>query len=141
MNNNLTDPIYFVPNYEIWVHIPGFNGYEISNYGGIRSYKHYKTNPRGDYIKVYGNGLSRYVIISDNSNKRKKMFIYDLMNRSFNTDNIHPHLGTYYRGYNKLKDIPDTREEREKTGYGSYNMISDIFSSNISIDIFGNTIN
>ena len=34
-----------------WYYIPGFNGYEISNTGIVRSMKHYKKYPFGILIK------------------------------------------------------------------------------------------
>ena len=34
-----------------WYYIPGFNGYEISNTGIVRSMKHYKKYPYGILIR------------------------------------------------------------------------------------------
>lgn len=50
-----------------WYYIPGFNGYEISNDGYIRSMKHYKKYPYGLLIKPRKDGKFE---LSDNNNQR-----------------------------------------------------------------------
>lgn len=63
----------------LWYAIDGFNGYELSTTGIIRSMKHYKKYPFGIYIKP--KSISKYNVIyelSDNNNKRV----------SINKDNI-----------------------------------------------------
>ena len=65
----------------LWYYIPGFNGYEISNTGIVRSMKHYKKYPFGILIKPkeINNIIELFTIayndltyeLSDNNNERK----------------------------------------------------------------------
>ena len=64
-----------------WYYIPGFNGYEISNTGIVRSMKHYKKYPYGILIrpKEISDPLELFTKVfpeltyelSDNNNERK----------------------------------------------------------------------
>ena len=65
----------------LWYYIPGFNGYEISNTGIVRSMKHYKRYPYGMLIrpKEISNPLELFTKsfpeltyeLSNNNNERK----------------------------------------------------------------------
>ena len=68
----------FEPRY--WYYIPGFNGYEISNDGYVRSMKHYRRYPYGILIKpVSSKSKSEQettdplFILSDNNNERQRI--------------------------------------------------------------------
>lgn len=152
-NNNLISPIYYVPDdYVIWRHIPGFNGYQINNFGEVRSYKHYKRDTDyGHYMMLYPKGATKpnmvytYVVISDNRHNRKRMFTYQLMNLAFNADyidNVPENTGTYQCGFHRLKDIPTTEEERSRLGYGIYDNLAKAMTSEdtVEIDLFGNIL-
>lgn len=55
-----------------WFYIPGFNGYEISNDGYIRSMKHFMKYPYGILIKKKkDHGTDPSYELSDNNNERK----------------------------------------------------------------------
>ena len=64
----------------LWMYIDGFNGYELSNIGFIRSMKHYKQYPYGILItpKKDKNGAVIHpddpiFELSDNNNNRKTL--------------------------------------------------------------------
>ena len=64
-----------------WYYIPGFNGYEISNTGIVRSMKHYKKYPYGilikprevsDPLELFTKSFCELTYeLSDNNNERK----------------------------------------------------------------------
>lgn len=56
---------------QLWYYIPGFNGYEISDRGVVRSMKHFKKYPYGVLLhgKVLDNNDCIFTL-SDNNNKR-----------------------------------------------------------------------
>lgn len=67
-----------------WLYIPGFNGYEISNDGYVRSMKHYRRYPYGILIspvkrKPYGQSCDPLFEISDDNNKRQRIRLSQLM--------------------------------------------------------------
>lgn len=67
----------FDPNI-LWLYIPGFNGYEISTNGYIRSMKHYIKYPYGILIKPvqrepYKSSNDPLYELSDNNNKRQRI--------------------------------------------------------------------
>lgn len=77
----------------LWYYIPGFNGYEISNTGIVRSMKHYKKYPFGMLIrpretndpmdlftKLYGELTYE---LSDNNNERQVITRSELLNLAF----------------------------------------------------------
>lgn len=120
-------PVEFISLYEgpeIWESIPYFSGYQINNYGEIKSYKHYKAYEYY-YIKHYGTKNNRYVNIYNDRHEKVKMFIKDLLYIAF-TQDAH---GIYQSGINRLKDIPKTKEERKILGYGVYDNLSNNFIS------------
>lgn len=55
---------------QLWWSIPGFNGYEMSDYGFVRSMKYFQRCPFGMLIKFDSKG---YYILSDNNNDRIKI--------------------------------------------------------------------
>lgn len=66
-----------------WICINGYNGYEYSNDGLLRSMKNFKVNPTGKLLKKYKNKKGYYYILSDNNNQRKKVYeqeIIDIIN-------------------------------------------------------------
>lgn len=68
---NVNEPRY-------WFYIPGFNGYEISNDGFVRSMKHYRRYPFGIMIKPVStkseqNSTDPLFILSNNNNERKRV--------------------------------------------------------------------
>lgn len=69
----------------LWYPIQGFNGYEISDDFYLRSMKHYKLYPYGILIKAQkSKDGTDYYVLSDNSNRRRKMSITELMPKAFN---------------------------------------------------------
>ena len=57
-----------------WICIEGYNGYEYSNDGLLRSMKNFKVNPMGKLIKKYKDKKGYYFILSNNSNERVKVY-------------------------------------------------------------------
>lgn len=56
---------------QLWYYIPGFNGYEISDRGILRSMKHYKKHPFGMILQGRVNKDDDIVFtLSNNHNKR-----------------------------------------------------------------------
>ena len=67
----------------LWYPIPGYNGYEISDDGYVRSMKHFKQYPTGLLLRVKGHSTSHDPIfeLSDNNNRRirlKRSTLWDL---------------------------------------------------------------
>jgi hypothetical protein len=73
---------------EIWKPINGFQGYEISNWGRVKSYKHDKINGRLLSICVNRDGYS-YVVLRDAEKQKNYKTIHQLVARAFilNSDN------------------------------------------------------
>lgn len=77
-----------------WYYIPGFNGYEISNNGIVRSMKHFKKYPFGLLVKPreVTNVLQLFAEeydeltyeLSDNNNERQLIKRSELLNLAFN---------------------------------------------------------
>lgn len=63
-----------------WICIKGYNGYEYSNDGLLRSMKNFKVNPIGKLIKKYKNKKGYYFILSDDNNQRKKVYEQEIIN-------------------------------------------------------------
>lgn len=147
MENDLIKPYYqIIGIVNQWMHIPRFNGYQINTFGDVRSFKHYKTNEEGYYIKVeYDKHKRPYVYITDDTKTRRKMYIYELMNLAFNPYNhaLQPVIGINYCGFGqRIKDIPSTKEERAKRGYAVFDNIREAMTSEdyVTVDLFGNII-
>lgn len=68
----------------MWYMIEGFNGYELNEEGVVRSMKMMDANP-GHQIKVYYDGNGPYYKLSNNFNKRVKMYRKDLIDIVFNS--------------------------------------------------------
>ena len=69
---------------QLWYAIPGFNGYEISDKGYLRSMKHYKQYPFGILLKPV-KGTTDIFELSDNNNERVKINIARLYNIAMNS--------------------------------------------------------
>ena len=48
---------------QLWYEIPGFNGYEMSDYGLVRSMKYFQRLPFGMLIKFSGNEIYIFYLI------------------------------------------------------------------------------
>ena len=68
----------------MWVMIPGFNGYEINEYGQVRSFKMFRANP-GHIMKLDSSG--KYTLSND-MNERVRISPQELMQISFTEKNI-----------------------------------------------------
>ena len=87
----------------IWYMIKGFNGYEINEQGIVRSMKMMHANP-GGLLKQYKDKKGLYYILSNNENKRVKIYVQDLINIVFNSGNklvARPENSIYLGGRNK----------------------------------------
>lgn len=67
-----------------WFYIPGYNGYEVSNDGYLRSMKHYVKYPYGILIRPikrepYGSSTDPTFELSDNNNVRRKIRLSQLI--------------------------------------------------------------
>jgi hypothetical protein len=73
---------------ETWKPINGFSGYEISNLGRVKSYKHDRINGRLLSICVNRNGYA-YVVLRDSECKKNYKTIHQLVAHAFisNLDN------------------------------------------------------
>lgn len=63
----------------IWTCINGYNGYEWSNDGLLRSMKNFNKYPQGNLIRKYVDKKGEYFILSDNSNNRVKLYIDEII--------------------------------------------------------------
>ena len=72
---------------QLWYEIPGFNGYEMSDYGLVRSMKYFQRLPFGMLIKFSGNEI---YILSNNNNDRIKVPRKDLWDLVVNNPNPTP---------------------------------------------------
>ena len=63
----------------IWQCIKGYNGYEYSNDGLLRSMKNFNVNPMGKLLKRYHDKKGYYYMLSDNNNDRKKVYETEIM--------------------------------------------------------------
>lgn len=74
------------PN-RLWYYIDGFNGYEISNDGYLRSMKHYRRYPFGILLVPKKNNMAEIdptFELSDNHNVRQVMHRSELMQIAMN---------------------------------------------------------
>lgn len=104
----------------VWYYIPGFNGYEVSNDGYIRSMKHYLRYPYGILIspvtrEPYGSSCDPLFEISDDNNVRRRIRLSQL---------IHLAMTSNYRaaGYPRHTIItdPTSRNKYIKNENGAY---------------------
>lgn len=71
--------MYYYDNRQ-WICINGYNGYEYSNDGLLRSMKNFKVNPTGKLIKKYKDKKGYYYMLTNNSNEREKVYEVDILN-------------------------------------------------------------
>ena len=136
----------FDPNI-LWLEIEGFNGYEISTTGHIRSMKHYKKYPYGLLVKPVSSADPSNPIyeLSDDNNNRKRLHYSEIANlannnsnptkakTTMNTDNMSRNKfvkndsGAYVKVYNgrkrtvgKLSTLDDTN-----TNYAKFTIIKE----------------
>ena len=67
----------------LWYYIEGFNGYEISNDGYVRSMKHYKKYPTGILIRPKSNN-GQIFELSNDYNQRINISISELRDIAMN---------------------------------------------------------
>lgn len=60
---------------QLWYKIPGFNGYEISDHGNVRSMKNFNVYPWGNLVRITRTG---YCQLSTNQNMRVTVHVTDL---------------------------------------------------------------
>lgn len=61
----------------LWYHLEGYNGYELSSNGMIRSMKHYKKYPCGILIRPISKKGNVYEL-SNNNNERVRLTIEEI---------------------------------------------------------------
>ena len=94
------------PN-RVWLYIPGFNGYEISNDGYIRSIKHWRKYPFG-------------ILIQPRSNKKDTEPIYNITND--NNERVNISYSEIYRLAHSVTNItPGYPRKTIETNVGSRN--------------------
>lgn len=71
---------------ETWRLVPDYRNYIVSNYGEVRSFKHYISNT-SHVMKQYIDKKGKYVKISNNDNKTVKAYITDLVEKAFDPSN------------------------------------------------------
>ena len=96
-----------------WYYIMGFNGYEMSNDGYIRSMKHYKRYPYGLIIQPKKNGKREIINPEDP--------IYTLSNNNNERCDIH---------LSKIKQICESIDQKKIGGYPRPTKVVDIASRN-----------
>lgn len=76
---------------QVWFRIPGFNGYEISDYKNIRSMKFFKSHKFGTLVKYSINKDGEKVYeLSDNDNMRIKITEKEIIQNTFmNNPNLY----------------------------------------------------
>lgn len=78
---------------QLWYYIPGFNGYEISNLGNVRSMKHFKQYPYGLLIRCKKNSKGEKIFeLSNDQNERVRISDKELWNLAINN----PYTMAYY---------------------------------------------
>lgn len=68
---------------EIWKPIKGYEEYEVSNYGNVRSIKKLHRRKGPLYMKPMDNGYGYYVVTLWKKNKRKNQYIHRLVAEAF----------------------------------------------------------
>lgn len=58
----------------IWYTIKGYNGYELSNDGLLRSMKNYRKNPYGKLLTKHQDKIGYYYYLTNNNNDRVKVY-------------------------------------------------------------------
>lgn len=80
----IEDVLNIFDDARLWYYIPGFNGYEVSNDGYLRSMKHYRKHPYGILVKPvnrdsYKGSCDPLYEISDDNNKRQRIRMSQLV--------------------------------------------------------------
>lgn len=80
----IEDVLNIFDNDRYWLYIPGFNGYEVSNDGYVRSMKHFRKYPCGILIKAvdrepYKSSTDPLYELSDDNNKRQRIRLSQIM--------------------------------------------------------------
>lgn len=115
----VADVLGFDPQ-RLWYYIEGFNGYEISNDGYVRSMKHYKSYPTGMLIRPKTKDGQTFEL-SDDYNRRVKITRSELWDIAMHNKYIHAgyprktHL-TDASSRNIKAFIPPSPKPVEKTG-------------------------
>ena len=107
----------------VWYYIPGFNGYELSNDGYIRSLKHYKRYPFGILIRAKLNpkdGNDPIFELSNNNNERiniSRSQIFNLVKENKRQITGYPRLTvvTDYQSRNPRELVHKKYKEFDKT--------------------------
>ena len=100
--------------------INGYNGYEYSNDGLLRSMKNFKVNPMGKLLKKYKNKKGYYYILSDDNNNRKKVYEQEILDiiRSDKVPRIRRTYETDIDARNRIFTKP--RTSRQKINLDKY---------------------
>lgn len=110
---------------QLWYYIPGFNGYEISNLGNIRSMKHFNQYPYGLLIRCKMNNKGERIFeLSNDQNERVRISDKELWNLAMNN----PYTMPYYPRATCVSTM-DSRNnrifiKRNKTKYKKKDSIS-----------------
>lgn len=96
--NNFTplETVLDINHPRLWYYIPGYNGYEVSDDGYVRSMKHFKRYPYGLLIqaKVGKKSGEIYFEMSDDNNIRKRVSLNEIKHRAANNQYT---IGNYPR--------------------------------------------
>ena len=103
-----------------WICIEGYNGYEYSNDGLLRSMKNFKVNPMGKLIKKYKDKKGYYFILSNNSNEREKVYEQEIINiiRSDKNPSIRKTYETNIGSRNRILSKP--KHPKKKINLNGY---------------------
>ena len=103
-----------------WICIEGYNGYEYSNDGLLRSMKNFKVNPMGKLIKKYKDKKGYYFILSNNSNERVKVYEQEIINiiRSDKNPSIRKTYETNIGSRNRILSKP--KHPKKKINLNGY---------------------
>ena len=104
--------MYYYDNRQ-WICINGYNGYEYSNDGLLRSMKNFKVNPTGKLIKKYRDKKGYYFILSNNSNEREKVYEADII-KIISNDKIPRIRGTYDTDIDSRNRVLSKPKKRKK---------------------------
>lgn len=71
---------------QLWYNVPGYNGYEISNLGYVRSMKNFRVYPYGMLLRPKGKDKkgNNCFELSDDFNRRKILSVEEIWNLAMN---------------------------------------------------------
>lgn len=122
MRNQFTpieDVLNIFDNTRYWLYIPGFNGYEVSNDGYVRSMKHYVKYPCGILIKPVNikskDSCDPLYELSDDNNKRQRIHLSDIMQLAIKSQYS---IGGYPRA--TMSTYSGSRNKWVKSDSGAY---------------------